>query len=118
MNCSIDKLHQIYEEVKNSAYAIIEAKGATYYAIAESVRRIVNAIIRDEDTILPVSSLVSGHYGLNDVCLGLPSILGRDGVKRILDIPLDDGELTALHRSAEKMKNIITELTFNEKALV
>lgn len=119
MNCSIDKLHQIYEEVKNSAYAIIEAKGATYYAIAESVRRIVNAIIRDEDTILPVSSLVSGHYGLDEVCLGLPSIVGREGVKRILDIPLDDSELIALHRSAEKMKGIITELNFeNEKISV
>ena len=118
MNCSIDKLHQIYEEVKNSAYAIIEAKGATYYAIAESVRRIVNAIIRDEDTILPVSSLVSGHYGLGDVCLGLPSIVGREGVKRILDIPLDDGELTALHRSSDKMKSIISELSLAEKSLV
>lgn len=117
-NCSIDKLHQIYEEVKSSAYTIIEAKGATYYAIAESVRRIVNAIIRDENTILPVSSLVNGHYGLSDVCLGLPSIVGRDGVKRILDIPLDDGELTALHRSAEKMKNIISNLSLFENSLV
>lgn len=118
MNCSIDKLHQIYEEVKNSAYSIIEAKGATYYAIAESVRRIVNAIIRDENTILPVSSLVGGHYGLNDVCLGIPSIVGREGVKQILDIPLDDNELTALHSSAEKIKKIIDELSIGEKASV
>ena len=73
------KLEEIYENVKNSAYKIIEAKGATYYAIAESVKRIVAAILRDENSILPVSALVDGHYGLEGVYMSLPCIVNRSG---------------------------------------
>lgn len=109
-NCGMDKLREMYEDVKNSAYDIIEAKGATYYAIAEAVRRIVNAIVHDEDSVLPVSSLISGHYGLDDVCLGIPSVVGRSGIKRILDLPLDDAEYKALHESAAKMKEILASI--------
>lgn len=107
LNCGMDKLRDMYDEVKNSAYEIIEAKGATYYAIAESVRRIVSAIVRDEDSILPVSSLISGHYGLDDVCLGLPAVVGHGGIKRVLDLPLDDNEAGQLMESARKMKEIL-----------
>lgn len=110
LNCGMEKLHEMYNDVKNSAYDIIEAKGATYYAIAEAVRRIVNAIVHDEDSVLPVSSLINGHYGLNDVCLGVPSVVGKTGVKRILDLPLDDTEYKALHESANKMREIIASL--------
>ena len=100
----------MYNDVKNSAYDIIEAKGATYYAIAEAVRRIVDAIVHDEDSVLPVSSLINDHYGLNNVCLGVPSVVGRTGIKRILDLPLDEAEYKALHESASKMKEIIASL--------
>lgn len=110
LNCGMEKLHEMYNDVKNSAYDIIEAKGATYYAIAEAVRRIVDAIVHDEDSVLPVSSLINDHYGLNDVCLGIPSVVGRTGIKRILDLPLDEEEYKALHESASKMKEIIASL--------
>ena len=110
LDCGMEKLVKIYEQVKNSAYEIIEAKGATYYAIAESVRRIVNAIVHDEDSILPVSSLISGHYGINDICLGIPSIVGKSGIKGILDLPLSNQEYHDLQRSAQKMKEIIDSL--------
>lgn len=110
LNCGMEKLHEMYNDVKNSAYDIIEAKGATYYAIAEAVRRIVDAIVHDEDSVLPVSSLINDHYGLNDVCLGVPSVVGRTGIKRILDLPLDEAEYKALHESASKMKEIIASL--------
>lgn len=110
LNCGMEKLHEMYNDVKNSAYDIIEAKGATYYAIAEAVRRIVDAIVHDEDSVLPVSSLINDHYGLNDVCLGVPSVVGRTGIKRILDLPLDETEYKALHQSASKMKEIIASL--------
>ncbi len=109
-DCGISKLKEIYNSVKNAAYEIIEAKGATYYAIAESVKRIVTAIVRDEDTILPVSSLISGHYGLKDICIGIPSVVGRSGIKRVLDIPLDTSEAEQLSESAMKLKNIITQI--------
>lgn len=110
LNCGMEMLHEMYNDVKNSAYDIIEAKGATYYAIAEAVRRIVDAIVHDEDSVLPVSSLINDHYGLNDVCLGVPSVVGRTGIKRILDLPLDEAEYKALHESASKMKEIIASL--------
>jgi len=110
LDCGMEKLVKIYDQVKNSAYDIIEAKGATYYAIAESVRRIVNAIVHDEDSILPVSSLINGHYGINDICLGVPSIVGRTGIKGILDLPLNDQEYHDLQKSAQKMKEIIDSL--------
>ena len=117
LNCGMEKLREMYEDVKNSAYDIIEAKGATYYAIAEAVRRIVNAIVHDEDSVLPVSSLINGHYGLNDVCLGIPSVVGSSGIKRILDLPLNDNEYVALHESASKMKSIISSLYPEEAVL-
>jgi len=67
--------NKIYESVKNAAYEIIRNKGATYYAVALAVRRIVEAIVRNENSILTVSSLLEGQYGLSDVCLSVPTIV-------------------------------------------
>lgn len=109
-HCDMVKLEEIYENVKNSAYKIIEAKGATYYAIADAVRRIVSAIIRDEKTILTLSVAVSGEYGLNDMCIGLPCLVGKDGVEKILEIPLSEDELKRLEESAAALKKIVNEI--------
>ena len=106
----------MFDEVGTSAYKIIENKGATYYAIAEAVERIVESIVRDEESILPVSTLVEGHYGLHDICLGVPSIIGRNGVKTVLDIPLSDAESAALHASANALRAAIDSL--DKEALV
>ena len=107
---SRDALARIYENVRGAAGSIIRAKGATYYGIAMAVRRIAEAIVRDEHTVLPVSSLISGHYGVDGLCLGLPSVVGRNGVETVLDIPLSDEELHRLQSSARKMKALIDEL--------
>ena len=107
---SPETLEHLFLEVKNSAYRIIEKKGATYYAIAESVKKIVSAIVRDENTVLPVSTLVCGHYSLSDVALSVPCIIGREGVKEILDIPLNDRESQRLKDSAEKLQTVLREL--------
>lgn len=103
-------LHQIYENVRDAAYAIIESKGATYYGIGMAVRRIAEAIVRDEHSVLPVSSMIQGHYGVDGICLGLPSIVGRNGVESVLDIPLSTEELDRLQSSAQKMKALIEQL--------
>ena len=103
-------LHQIYENVRDAAYAIIESKGATYYGIGMAVRRIAEAIVRDEHSVLPVSSMIQGHYGVDGICLGLPSIVGRNGVESVLDIPLSTEELGRLQSSAQKMKALIEQL--------
>ena len=93
------------DEVRASAYRIIEKKGATYYAVALAVRRICEAVLRDEKSILTVSSLLTGQCGLNDVCLSLPCIVGAQGVERTLDVELSVDELSALHASAEAVRS-------------
>lgn len=105
----VDRLHELFENVRNSAYHIIEAKGATYYAIAESVRRIAEAIVRDEDTILPVSTLLTGQYGISDICLSLPCVVGANGIHQILEIPLSESETARLRRSAEIIHTILEQ---------
>ena len=108
--CNMITLNNIFEDVKTSAYKIISAKNATYYAIAESVKKIVSSIVRDENTVLPVSTFINGHYGLNDICLGLPCIVGAQGIKEILEIPLNEHEQNMLELSAKKIKEVIEDL--------
>lgn len=100
---------RLAELVKNSAYEIIDKKGATYYGIGMAVTRICEAIIRDERSILPVSTLMTGQFGLEDVCLSMPSIVGADGVDTLLPIELDEEELAALRKSAETLKAVIAD---------
>jgi L-lactate dehydrogenase len=107
---SRETLNSLFENVKNSAYRIIENKGATYYAIAESVKKIVCTIVKDENTVLPVSTLICGHYGLDNVTLSVPCIVGRSGIKEILDVSLDETETHLLRQSAQKLNGIIKEL--------
>ena len=95
--------------MKNSAYQIIERKGATYYGIAMSVRRVCEAIVRDEKSILPVSSVRHGEYGLKSVALSLPSIVGKDGVETSVPIQLSKEELAALKQSSDTLKTVLAE---------
>ena len=95
---------QIEEEVRRAAYTIIGLKGATYYAVALAVRRIVEAILRDEHSILTVSSLLTGQYGLSDVCLSLPTVVGAKGVVSILPVPLNEREQESLRACAEAVR--------------
>lgn len=102
--------NEIFQNVKNAANQIIERKGATYYAVALAVRRIVEAIVRDESSILTVSSIIDGQYGLYNVCLSLPSIMSRNGIERILDVPLSRSEKDLLVKSGNSLKEIINIL--------
>lgn len=106
----------IQEMVKNSAYEIIERKKATYYGVAMAVRRICEAIARDEKSILSISSLMEGQYGLTDICLSMPAIVGADGVEEKIPISLDEDEITKLMASARALKEIADslDLTVNE----
>lgn len=99
--------HDIYNDVRNSAYEIIKRKGATYYAVALAVRRIVEAIVRDENSILTVSSLMEGNFGLTDVCLSLPTIVDLGGINQVLDVPLNEKEIAAFVNSGNSMKEIL-----------
>ena len=99
----------IEQQVRRAAYSIIELKGATYYAIAVSVRRIVEAVLRDERSILTVSTLLQGQYGLNGACLSVPAIVGRQGVERVLEVGLSDAEKARLAASAQAIKAAMGE---------
>ena len=107
-----ESMKKILEEVKNSAYEIIEKKHATYYGIAMSVRRICEAIIRDEKSILPVSSIQKGEYGIENVALSIPAIVGREGVEKVVPIKLSDNEKKELIKSAETLKNVLGTVEF------
>ncbi|MEG0615473.1 MAG: L-lactate dehydrogenase [Oscillospiraceae bacterium] len=103
-------LKRLYEDVRDSAYEVIKKKGATYYAIALAVLKIAESIVRDEHTVLPVSSLINGHYGISGICLGIPAIVGRNGIEKVLDIPLNESEQKSLFASAKAVGDVVNEL--------
>lgn len=105
-----EAMKRIAESVKNSAYEIIEKKKATYYGIAMSVKRICEAIVRDEKSILPVSSIQHDNHGITGVSLSMPSIVGKNGVETTVPIELNEAEETALKSSAETLQRIINDL--------
>ena len=96
----------IAEKVKNSAYEIISKKQATYYGIAMSVKRICECIVRNERSILPVSAMMHGEYGIEDITLSMPAILGIGGVETHVPIALSEEEAEKLVESAKKLKEV------------
>jgi L-lactate dehydrogenase len=105
-----DAVNKIATETRAAGQEIITAKGATYFGIGAALARIVSAILRDEHAVLAVSSLVPESMGLGEVSLSLPSIINRDGIARVLSIPLDEVEKEALHKSADIVKQYIAAL--------
>ena len=105
-----ESMQRIYEDVRDSAYEIIKRKGATYYGIAMAVARIAECIVKDEQAVLPVSVILEGAYGLSGLALSIPSVVGKNGVEKVLEIPLNDQENQALHSSAKQLLAVISEL--------
>ncbi|WP_138754092.1 L-lactate dehydrogenase [Paenibacillus sinopodophylli] len=101
----------IFTHTRDAAYEIIEAKGATYYAIALALDRIVTAILRNESAVLNVSTLVENYHGLSNVYMGVPCVVDRQGVRQVLDIPITEEEKVLLHRSAGKLKDLIETIS-------
>ena len=105
-----DATVEIADKVKNSAYEIIKRKRATYYGIAMAVKRICEVIIRDEKSILPISSMMHGEYGIKDVVLSMPAIVGKNGLETKVPITLNEKEQRMLCQSADTLKKILEEL--------
>lgn len=104
-------MEAIFRDTRDAAYAIIARKGATYYAVAVALLRIVEAIVRDQRTVFPVSSLVNdAAYGISDVCLSVPAVLGRGGVERLVHLDLSPSELASLRQSASMLRTAIAQL--------
>lgn len=101
---------EIFAGTRDAAYRIIEAKGATYYAIALALDRICTAILKNEAAVLNVSALMENYHGISDVYLGVPCVVDRNGVREVLPLKLNDHEQELLHRSAAKLKGLIESI--------
>ena len=100
----------IAEDVKNAAYEIIQRKKATYFGVAMAVKRICECIVRDEKSILPVSTMMHGEQGIEGVVLSMPCVVGGDGIETQVPIKLDEDEAKRLRESAAILKEIIEKL--------
>jgi len=107
MSCTPEDRSAIGTRVRNAAYEIIRRKGATNFAIAAALTRIIEAVLRDEASVLTVSTLVDGHYGIHGVCLSLPAIVDRSGIRRVLPVPLSNEEMAGLLNSAAAVRAML-----------
>ncbi|HSG46121.1 MAG TPA: L-lactate dehydrogenase [Anaerolineales bacterium] len=110
----VSQREKISENTRRAAYEIIHRKGATYYAIAAGLVRIIEAIVRDENSVLTVSGITNGVHGLNNLALSLPSVINRQGIAKTLDLPLSGEEDAGLKRSAQIIHDAIASLNLDE----
>jgi len=112
MGCEIpaSQREEFSKQVRNAAYEIIQRKGATFYAVAAGLARIVESILRNQNSVLSVSNMVLGYYGIHDIYLSLPAVVGEHGIEHILELPLSRSEAKALCTSADVLKNLLGQL--------
>ena len=101
---------EMAETVKNSAYDIISKKHATYYGIAMAIKRICEAIVRDEKSVLPVSHIIHGRYNIEGIAMSMPAILGADGIEADVPISLSPQEEAMLQKSAASLRETLAQL--------
>ncbi|MCA6072038.1 MAG: L-lactate dehydrogenase [Endomicrobium sp.] len=105
--CGEQKLKGIFEDVRDSAYKIIEKKGETSYGIGLALTKISKAILKDQNSVLPVSSLLENYYGISDLYLSVPAIVHKHGIRQVMKVAFAEDELKALQNSAAKIKEVI-----------
>ena len=103
-------MDDIYKQTRDAGYEIVKLKGATFYAIAAGLADIVEAILRNQSTVLTVSSLINDYCGIGDVCLSLPAALNQSGVQWVLPMPLNRDETESFCQSAQVLKSAIAQL--------
>lgn len=111
---NMDNLKTISEEVKKSAYKIIEAKNATYYGIGMAIVQICRAILQDENAVLTVSCDLDGHYGHKSVCVGTPAIINKNGIKTLIELSLTGKEMNKLNESCKVLQEHFNNIDFGE----
>ena len=110
MSLTSARREALYQRIRGSANEIICRKGATYYGIAMAVGRIASCIMKDERSVLPISVVLEGEYGLSGLALSIPSIVGRNGLEKTLEIPLSTDEERAMRSSAKQLLSVVAEL--------
>lgn len=104
-------MEQIFEQTRNAAYEIIKRKHATYYAIGLGLLTLVEAILRNQRTVLTVSTPVQGNYGVNGIALSLPTIVGRQGAIEVLDLELSEAEQAGFQASAQTLRDKLAQVS-------
>lgn len=104
-------LDGIFDQTCHAAYEIIQRKKATYYAIGLGLLTIVEAILFDQHTVMTVSSPLGGQYGVKDIAISVPTIIGRSGIEEVLNLPMSDKELASFQNSAQTLKNRLAEIS-------
>ncbi|MDR1941822.1 MAG: L-lactate dehydrogenase [Endomicrobium sp.] len=107
-----EKLKEIFEDVRDSAYEIIEKKGETSYGIGLALSKISKAILKDENTVLPVSSLLNNYNGVSGIYLSVPAVVHKTGIRQTLEVDFDDEEAAAFKNSADKVREVIMQTGF------
>jgi L-lactate dehydrogenase len=105
-----EEMEEIFMSTRDAAYRIIERKGATYYAVAAGLMRIAQAILRHQNTVLSVSSLIEDYYGISDLCLSLPTVVNRSGIQKVLRLELSEVEHSQLSHSADVLRKTTASL--------
>ena len=104
---------EIYEKTRQVAADVIKYKGATVYAPGNAVATMVESIIKDKKSLMPVSAYLEGQYGVDDLCIGIPAIIGKDGIEKIIELPLDDFEKNEFLKGANGVKKAISDINTN-----
>jgi L-lactate dehydrogenase len=103
---NMDDFNKLFLQVRNAGYEIIKRKGRTFYAVALGMAKIVESILRNENAIVTVSCFLENYHGVTDICLSVPSVVNRNGVKQVIELPLDKKEIMDFRRSAAIIKNV------------
>lgn len=106
----LDEKDGILDYTKKRGFEIVEKKGSTSFGVAGAAQRIVRAVLLDEKCVLPVSTVLYGQYGLTDIALSVPCIIGKNGVEKILELPLTNEETASLNKSADYIKSILNNI--------
>ena len=108
-----EEKNEIEEQVRRAGAKIIQHKGATFYGVAKCLSSIVCAIIENQNTVIPVSAPLTGQYGINDLYLGSPAIINRQGIGQVIEYQLSPTELAKMHTSAEQLSAVLKEIQAN-----
>lgn len=104
-----EKLEKVFKETRDAAYTIIDAKGSTSYGIGMGLARITRAILQNQDVALPVSALLRGEYGEEDIYIGTPAIVNRKGIRRVVELEITDHEMELFKASAQTLRTVQQE---------
>jgi len=107
---SKDKLEALIQDTRQVAAKVIEQKGATIHAPGNAISTMIEAVVRDQKKVIPVATALEGEYGFSDITMGVPAVIGKNGVEKIIELELNDEEKNSLQKSADSVKNAISNL--------